>query len=57
MVSKALFDPTATDEMVDYYENRIGPHIVAKIVATAWNNAAFKHRLLTEPLLVVSGNA
>lgn len=53
MVSKALFDPTATDEMVDYYENRIGPHIVAKIVATAWNNAAFKHRLLTEPLLVV----
>ncbi|WP_158817430.1 nitrile hydratase subunit alpha [Methylocapsa sp. S129] len=49
MVSKGLVDPAAIDEIVDHYENRIGPHVGAKVVARAWSDEAFKQRLLDNP--------
>jgi nitrile hydratase len=46
---KGLIDPTAMDELIDQYENRIGPHIGAKVVAKAWVDGQFKARLLSDP--------
>lgn len=49
MIAKGLIDPAAIDEIVDMYENRIGPHVGAKVVARAWSDQAFKRRLLENP--------
>jgi nitrile hydratase len=48
LVEKGYVDPQALDAVVDTYENRLGPHIGARIVARAWSDAAFKQRLLAD---------
>ena len=47
------------DAIIDEYEQRIGPHIGAKIVARAWNDPAFKSMLLadSEAVLREEGHA
>ena len=49
MVDKGLVDPAALDALIDMYENQIGPRNGAKVVARAWTDAAYKHRLLDTP--------
>jgi nitrile hydratase len=46
LVAKGMIDPQALDMLVDTYENRVGPHIGAKVVARAWVDPAYKRRLL-----------
>jgi len=41
-------DPKALDALVDTYENKLGPHIGARIVARAWVDPAYKQRLLAD---------
>ena len=41
-------DSKALDALVDTYENKLGPHIGARIVARAWVDPAFKQRLLAD---------
>jgi nitrile hydratase subunit alpha len=48
LVEKGLLDPAAIDKLVDAYENKIGPHNGARVVAHAWANTAYKKRLLTD---------
>jgi len=48
LTEKGLLDPAALDEMVDIFENRIGPRNGAKVVARAWTDPAFKQRLLAD---------
>lgn len=48
LVEKGIVDPTTLDAIVDAYENRIGPHNGARIVAKAWLDPEFKQRLLTD---------
>jgi nitrile hydratase subunit alpha len=48
LVEKGLVDPAALDVLVDIYENKVGPHNGAKLVARAWVDAAFKQRLLDD---------
>jgi nitrile hydratase len=48
LVEKGFVDPAALDSLVDTYESRIGPHIGAHVVATAWSDPDFRHRLLSE---------
>ena len=36
LVEKGLLDPAAIDKLVDAYENKIGPHNGARVVAHAW---------------------
>ena len=38
LLEKGLIDQQAVDAIIDAYEQRIGPHIGAKIVARAWND-------------------
>ena len=42
MVEKGLVDPAALDELIDTYENSVGPKNGAKIVARAWTDSQFK---------------
>ncbi|MFC3323667.1 nitrile hydratase subunit alpha [Mesorhizobium cantuariense] len=49
LIQKGLIDPAAVDELIDTYENKIGPHIGAKVVARAWSDPAYKQRLLAKP--------
>jgi nitrile hydratase len=46
LVEKRLIDPKAIDALVDAYENKIGPHNGARVVARAWTDPKFKERLL-----------
>ena len=42
LVEKGLVDPAALDELIDTYENRVGPQNGAKVVARAWTDPQFK---------------
>jgi nitrile hydratase len=48
LTKKNLIDPAAIDAVVDYYENTVGPHIGARLVARSWIDAAFRERLLAD---------
>ena len=43
---KGLIDQKALDEILDTYQNKVGPLNGAKIVAKAWTNKAFKADLI-----------
>ena len=38
LLEKGLLDQKAVDAIIDEYEQRIGPHIGAEIVARAWSD-------------------
>ena len=42
LVEKGLVDPAALDELIDTYENHVGPKNGAKVVARAWIDPQFK---------------
>ena len=46
LLSKGLIDPNTLDELIDTYENNIGPQNGAKVVAKAWVDKDYKKRLL-----------
>ena len=46
LIEKGLVEEPAIEEIIDLFENRMGPHNGAKVVVRAWNDAAFKSRLL-----------
>ncbi|HLJ24567.1 MAG TPA: nitrile hydratase subunit alpha [Candidatus Acidoferrales bacterium] len=48
LVEKGLVDRAALDALIDTYEHKIGPRNGARVVAKAWNDSAYKMRLLTD---------
>lgn len=48
LVEKGLVDRSALDALVDAYEHKIGPRNGARVVARAWIEPAYRHRLLTD---------
>ena len=46
LLSKGLIDSETLDELIDTYENKIGPQNGAKVVAKAWVDSDYKKRLL-----------
>src|SRR6202790_4757171 len=48
LTEKGYVDPAALDVIVENVETKIGPHIGARIVARAWVDPEFKHRLLAD---------
>src|SRR5687768_9093889 len=46
LIDKGLVDPKALDELIDTYENKVGPRNGARVVAKAWVDPAYKQRLL-----------
>ena len=48
LVEKEMVDAAALDEIVDSFENRVGPRNGARVVARAWADPAFRERLLAD---------
>ncbi|EBA15522.1 nitrile hydratase subunit alpha [Roseobacter sp. SK209-2-6] len=57
LTRKGLIDPAALDEIIDTYQNKIGPQNGASVVARAWSDPAFKAALLenADPVLADLG--
>ncbi|UWR83277.1 nitrile hydratase subunit alpha [Phaeobacter inhibens] len=57
LIEKGLIDPAALDEIIDTYQNRIGPANGARVVARAWSDPDFKAALLADadPVLAELG--
>ena len=48
LVEKGMVDSAGLDEIVDTYENRVGPRNGAEVVAKAWVDPAYRERLLAD---------
>ncbi|MCC6434069.1 MAG: nitrile hydratase subunit alpha [Acidimicrobiales bacterium] len=48
LVDKGLLEPDSVDRIVEAYEERIGPHLGAKVVARAWVDDEYRRRLLED---------
>ena len=48
LLNKGLIDSKTLDELIDTYENRIGPKNGAKVEAKAWVDPEYKKRLLND---------
>ena len=53
LVKRGLIDPAALDEIIDTYQNRIGPKNGAKIIAKALWDKDFKEALISDPMQIL----
>ena len=53
LIKRGLIDPAALDEIIDTYQNKIGPKNGATIVAKALLNKDFKEALLCNPIQIL----
>ena len=53
LIKRGLIDPAALDEIIDTYQNKIGPKNGATIVAKALLNKDFKQALLNDPIQIL----
>ncbi len=54
LTEKELINPEAIDLIVETYETKIGPRNGARVVAKAWNDPAYKERLLSDATAAIS---
>jgi nitrile hydratase subunit alpha len=54
LVNKGYVDPAALDVLIETYENRIGPHNGARVVAKAWADPDFRRWLLTDSTAAIA---
>jgi nitrile hydratase subunit alpha len=54
LIEKGLITAAEVDEVVERYNERIGPLNGARVVARAWRDAAFKHALLEDATAAVA---
>jgi nitrile hydratase len=53
LTKKNIVSPEAMDAVVDFYENKVGPHIGASLVARSWVDPEFRQRLLADARAVL----
>ncbi len=53
LTRKGLIDPAALDEIIDTYENKIGPKNGAQVVARAWSDPGFLEALRADATAAV----
>lgn len=54
LVDKGYVDPAALDELIDTYENKVGPRNGAAVVAKAWADEDYRQRLLTDATAAIA---
>ncbi len=54
LTRKGLIDPAALDEIIDTYQNKIGPQNGAQVVARAWHDPEFRAALLLDATAAVT---
>ncbi|MDC3129286.1 nitrile hydratase subunit alpha [Paracoccaceae bacterium] len=53
LVKRGLIDPAALDEIIDTYQNKIGPKNGATIIAKAFLDKNFKKALIDDPMQIL----
>ena len=53
LVKRGLIDPAALDEIIDTYQNKIGPKNGATIIAKALLDKNFKKALIDDPMQIL----
>jgi nitrile hydratase len=48
LIERGLVDPARLDELLDYFENQLGPLHGARLVARAWTDPTFRDELLRD---------
>ncbi len=48
LLEKGLVDPNTLDDLIDTFENKVGPQNGARVVARAWTDPEYKKRLLAD---------
>jgi len=48
LVEKGVVDPELVDKVIEHYESDVGPLNGARVVARAWNDPAYRRRLLAD---------
>ena len=56
LVKRGLIDPAALDEIIDTYQNKIGPKNGAIIIAKALLDKNFKKALIDDPMQILEKN-
>jgi nitrile hydratase subunit alpha len=54
LVEKGYVDPEALDRLIDTYEHKVGPRNGARVVARAWADPEFRHRLLDDATAAIA---
>jgi nitrile hydratase len=54
LIDKGYTDAAALDAIVEAYEQKIGPHIGARVVARAWTDPTFRKALLADATAAVA---
>jgi nitrile hydratase len=54
LAEKGYVETAALDRIVELYENKIGPHIGAQVIAKAWSDPSFRQSLLEDATRAVS---
>ncbi len=54
LLEKGLIETKAIDELIDLFENRLGPWNGARVVARAWSDPDYKQRLLQDGTAAVA---
>ena len=54
LTEKGYVDPAALDLIVETYETKIGPRNGTKVIAKAWNDAAFRQALIEDATKTVA---
>ena len=48
LLEKGMVDAQTLETIINHYEQKVGPHLGASVVARAWTDPAFKARLLAD---------
>ena len=54
LAQKGYIDPAALDVLIDTYQTRVGPRAVARVVARAWVDPAFRQWLLADATAAIA---
>lgn len=54
LTQKGYVDPAALDQIIETYENRVGPHNGAAVVARAWVDSRFRDWLLRDATAAIA---
>jgi len=54
LVEKGLLNPATVDAVIEQFEKEVGPHNGARVVARAWTDPDYRHRLLDDATQAVN---
>lgn len=56
LARKGYVDPAAMDAIIDFYQNKVGPRVGARVVARAWNDPSYLEALRNDAPATLSAD-